>query len=195
MGRGGEEESEGGRPTVRTTVPRPPQPFELPRTPLPHKRVQTGQFGVELRPLAEPSIPLPANEDEDFLQRFTVWHQATNGSLPEYICWEFLVFQKKMEPGIDFVFQNPILGGRTEFGGFVLDYFFPATRMGWRVQGERFHRLLSKDRARDDVAEATLSSRGIDPIIELWEDDLITRPIRVLEMALRGQEVTERAPK
>ena len=193
MGRG--EESEGGLPTVRTTVPQPPRPFELPRTPLPHKRVQTGQFGVELRPLAEPSIPLPANEDEDFLQRFAVWHQITNGSLPEYIAWEFLVFQKKMEPGIDFVFQNPILGGRTEFGGFVLDYFFPATRMGWRVQGERFHLLQSKDRARDDVAEATLVSRGVSPVIDLWEDDLLTRPIRVLEMALRGQEVTERAPK
>ncbi len=189
-----QEEVTGGAPVVRRTVPVFPEAPRVPRTPLPHKRFQTGQEGVEIRPLRGPAIPIPANEDEDFLARFSAWHDATNGSLPEYIVFEYLVTKKAMVQNVDFVYQHPQLGGRTEFGGFVLDFFFPITRMGWRVLGERFHLLQTADRTRDFIAEQLLTQRGISPMIDLWEDDLLTRPVFVLEKALRGLQVGERRP-
>ena len=184
-------EAEEPRRVVRETLPQFPSAPEVPGAPFPERRFRVG--GLEIRPLAGPDIPIPANEDEDLIRRYELWHARTNGSLPEFIVYEFLVFKKKQIENVDFIFQHPLLGGRTEFGGFVLDFFFPLRSEGWRVMGERYHLLQPADRARDLIAEGILESRGIQ-VIDLWEQDLLVRADYVLELAWRGQEVVERRP-
>jgi len=176
----------------RKTLPQAPLVPELPETAFPERRFSVPGSELEIRPLAGPSIEIPANEDEDLERRFEEWHARTNGSVPEFICYEFLTYVKKQEEGVDFVFQHPLLGGRTEFGGFVLDFFFPMQGMGWRVQGERYHLFEAPDRARDLVARTLLESRGIQ-VIDLFEDDLLTRSDYVLNLAWEGREVQGRA--
>ena len=187
MGTGGDENR-----TVRTTVPVFPSAPELPTTPLPGRRFQVQ--GLEIRPLSGPSIDIPRTEDEDFLRRFDVWHARTAGSLPEYIVWEFLVFKKKQIEGLDFIYQHPLIGGRTEFGGFVLDFFLPLRSAGWRILGRRFHLLQPEDRARDIISRALLEGRAIQ-VIDIWDDDLLTRSDFVLNLAWEGREVVDRRPE
>lgn len=186
----GTDETDETRRVVRRTLPQFPSAPEVPSPPFPERRFQAD--GLEIRPLAGPDIPIPSNEDEDFNRRYDAWHARTNGSLPEYIVYEFLVFKKKQIEGIDFVFQHPLFGGRTEFGGFVLDFFLVFRSEGWRVMGERFHLLQVQDRARDLVAKALLESRGIR-VIDLFENDLLTRTEFVLRLAWEGREVQQGA--
>jgi hypothetical protein len=114
--------------------------------------------------------------------------------LPEFIVWEFLTIEKKQQVEIDFIFQRSIFGGRTRFGGFILDYFLITRREGWRVMGERFHLEQPLDRARDAIAKIQLLAQGIK-IIDLWEDDLLTRRDFVLSLAWeRSVSVISRAP-
>ena len=187
MGTGGGNENR----VVRTTLPQFPSPPELPKTPFPGRRFEIE--GLEIRPLSGPAIDIPKTEDEDFLRRFDGWHALTNGSLPEYIVYEFLVFKKKQIPGVDFIFQHPLLGGRTLFGGFVLDFFLTLRQAGWRVLGTRFHLLQAQDRARDLIARSMIEQRGIQ-VIDLWDDDLLERAEYVLNLAWGGQEVVDRRP-
>src|SRR3989304_2621526 len=69
--------------------------------------------------------------------------------------------------------------------------FFPTPGRGWRVQGERCHLFEAPDRARDLVARTLLESRGIQ-VIDLFEDDLLTRSDYVLNLAWEGREVQGR---
>ncbi|MCH8065869.1 MAG: hypothetical protein IIC90_08610 [Chloroflexi bacterium] len=108
-----------------------------------------------------------------------------SSSSQTYICEGF---------GAHNTYQHPLLGGRTEFGGFVLDFLFPFRSAGWRVLGKRFHLLQPEDRARDSIARALLEDRGIE-VIDLWDDDLITRADFVLEAAWEGREVVDRRPE
>ena len=109
------------------------------------------------------------------------------GSVLEFIVWKWLVQKKKQVEGVDFLYQHPIFGGRTSFGGYLLDFFFPGRSEGWRVNGLRYHRTHPDDRARDKIAAQLLESQGIR-VIDLWEDALLTYPDRVLALAWEGQE-------
>ena len=132
--------------------------------------------------LAGPALPIQAEQEEAFLSRYEMWKSTYNGSLPEFIVWEFLTIDKKQRPQVDFVFQYPLFGGRTRFGGYVLDFFLIQRREGWNVLGERFHLQTAQDRARVSIMRVQLTSLGMN-LIELWEDDLITRPDFVLNLA------------
>jgi very-short-patch-repair endonuclease len=165
---------------ARLTLPQFPQPPKVPATPLQERRFRRG--GLEFRPFAGPDVPIPATEDEDFLVRFEAWHAATNGSLPEYIVYEFLVFKKRQREGLDFQFQRPFFGGRTVFGGFVADFVFQQRGEVWQINGERYHLLQARDRARDRVARAEMTGRGFK-VLALWEQDLLVRPGLVLNLA------------
>lgn len=148
--------------------------------------------GLELRPLAGPAIPVPAEQEEAFIARYEAWQAETGGSIPEFIVWEFLTIQKKQVPGMDFYFQAPFMGGRTIFGGFVADFMFPNRREVWQVQGIRWHLEQPADRAKTAIAEAQLTEQGYK-VLELWEDDLLERPDFVLNLAWeRSQDVPER---
>lgn len=135
-----------------------------------------------------PRSTVPDYQDAAFLKRFADWQTAynANGSILEYIVWEFLVFKKGMVEGIDFYYQYPALGGRTMFGGFVIDFFIPPALV-LQPQGNQWHLKNSKDRARLRVEKATLGSQGIT-VVYLFEDDLLQRPDFTLQAALRGQQ-------
>jgi len=166
-----------------------PAPFRAPRIPQAGRlRRITEREGLELRPLAGPEIPLPPDQDQTLQDKWQAWNATIGGSLPEFIVWDWLVNTKKQKEGLDFVYQWPIFGGRTAFGGFVIDFIFPLQQMGWNVQGLRWHTSNPDDRARDMIAKQMLASRGLK-IIDLYEDDLLTRPTLVLEGAWRGEQV------
>lgn len=161
----------------------PRRPSELsvrPRLVAPRRPKAAG--GEQPSPFAEPEIPIPPEQEESLLARFEIWRAKWNGSLPEFIVFEWLVIRKKQVPQIDFVFQHPLFGGRTQFGGFVLDFYFPGRREGWRVMGERWHMEQASDRARDAIARVQLAGEGLR-IVDLFEDDLLERPELVLSLA------------
>lgn len=169
-------------------LPSFPTPPEVPQTPLEERRFEAA--GLELRPLRGPTIPVPGEQDEELQRRFEEWkaeHGYTQASLPEFIAWEFLVYRKKQVEGVDFLFQSPYFGGRTEFGGFVLDFYLVIQKYAWRIQGERFHIFFPRDRARDLIARAQLEGEGIT-VIDIFENDVLVRPDFILELAWNGQE-------
>lgn len=135
-----------------------------------------------------PRSSVPDYEDAAFLQRFANWQAAVNanGSILEYIVWEFLVFKRGMIEGIDFYYQYPVLGGRTFFGGFVIDFFIPPALV-LQPQGAQWHLKNPRDRAKLRVEKGILGARGIT-VVYLFEDDLLTRPDFTLNAALRGQQ-------
>lgn len=145
-------------------------------------------------PLAGPAIPIAPEQDEALLARYEQWKAQYNGSLPEYLVWVFLTIDKKQIPGLDFVFQSPMFGGRTRFGGFVLDFYFPMRLEAWRVMGERWHLEQPVDRARDGIMAMVLTGQGLK-VIDLWEDDLLSRRDFVLNLAWdQSSSVISRAP-
>jgi hypothetical protein len=148
----------------------------------------------EPRPPAGPEIPIPPEQDEALLARYEEWKAQYNGSLPEFLVFEFLVIEKKQVPNVDFYFQHPVFGGRTRFGGYILDYYLPTRLEGWRVMGERWHLEQPEDRARDAIMKVQLMSQGMK-VIDLWEDDLMTRRDFVLGLAWnQSASVISRAP-
>lgn len=165
------------------SVRQPLAPFRKPEVP-----------GGEERPPVIPESQIPPEQDEALLARYEAWKAQWNGSLPEFLVWEFLVITKRQVPQVDFVFQHPLFGGRTRFGGYVLDYYFPNRLEGWRVMGERFHLEQPEDRARDTIMKMQLMAQGMK-VIDLWEDDLMTRRDFVLSLAWeQSASVISRAP-
>jgi len=128
-------------------------------------------------------------DNADFLARYAAWQASghPSGSLPEYVVWEYLVTKKGWTPGFEFVYQSPVFGGKTQYGGFVTDFLIREGNMIWNVQGLHYHLTNTRDRALDLLIKAILSGRGYH-VIFLWEDDILTRPDFTLEAALRGQE-------
>lgn len=174
--------------SIRPTLTAPVKPA------VPGAEETVEREGRALTPLIPEVIPIEPEQEIAFLARFDAWRSQTNGSLPEFVVWEFLTIDKNLIPGFDFIFQHPVLGGRTRFGGYILDYFFNMRQEGWRIQGERFHLEKPRDRARDQLARIQLSARGLR-IIDLWEDDLLSRPLFVLNAAWdRSASVISRAP-
>jgi len=133
-------------------------------------------------------VELPSDEEENRVARWQAFRALNQSSYPEFICYEWLVNKKKLRPGLDFQFQYPFLGGRTQFGGFVLDFFFPIRRMAWFIQGLHFHYTNAKDRGRDQLAVFQVASRGVD-VVEIFEDDIIQRTEYTLERAWLGQSI------
>lgn len=168
-------------------APKFPQP---PRTPV-LKRRGRAPGGLELRPLRGPAVDLPEDVEANRLTRWEAFRAHSAASYPEFICWEWLTKRKKLKPDVDFIFQDPILGGRTQFGGFVLDFYFPFMRMAWFIQGLQFHHTKPEDRARDLLATTIVSNRGI-LVIEIFEDDIFQREEYTLSRAFRGVQVSRR---
>jgi hypothetical protein len=164
---------------------------EVPKTALSSRRFSTGEEGRELRPFAGTDFPVPDTQEEEFQARFEVWRDARAngvGSILEFIVYEFLVFVKKQIDGVDFEFQSPFAGGRTEFGGFVVDFILPYRGLAFQPEGSRWHLQQPQDRARLLIEQQILAGRGIRAIY-LWERDLLTSPDRTLEAAWNGQQL------
>ena len=46
------------------------------------------------------------------------------GSLPEFLVFNSLTTTFNLQQGVEFTYQSPLLGGRIEKGGVVLDFVF-----------------------------------------------------------------------
>ena len=135
------------------------------------------------------SVPRLESEEEQTNREYQEWQALHgNGTKPEFLVWKYLVNQKHLREGVDFIFQSSKFGGRRVFGGVVIDFYIPARNMVWRVQGERFHMLMTADRTDDAIEKFQLEGYGY-VVIDLWVNDLLSRPRYVLDLAWSGQEV------
>ena len=98
------------------------------------------------------------------------------GSLPEYIAYQTFI-ELGLEPGVDFTYQSPLLGGRMEKGGFVLDFLFnEPPDLAVNVQGVYYHYEFGVEaKARDVMARASLAGQNIT-LIFIDDDDLMKDP-------------------
>jgi len=135
-------------------------------------------------------VSLPSEQDF-FEERYQRWYAIYGGTRPEYIVYDYLERVKKMVPFADFVYQSSRLGGRERLGGAVVDFEIPSYRLYFRVQGERFH--LSPDAIAHDILQKALLTRYGWRVIDIWSDMLTQSVSRVMEAALRGEEL--RAPR
>lgn len=92
----------------------------------------------------------------------------------------------------EFQYQVPLLGGRVEAGGTVVDFFLPQYLLIIRVQGVHWHYEINSARARDDILKLALESKGFE-VIDIDEDDALRDPIYYTKEALRGQDHSKRA--
>jgi hypothetical protein len=94
------------------------------------------------------------------------------GSLPEWLCFETLR-RLGLVPGVDFIYQSPLSGGRLAKGGLVIDFLFiNPPNLAINVQGVYFHYELGVSvQARDIMARAQLAGDGVT-LIFIDEDDL-----------------------
>lgn len=162
-----------------------PQAPKVPRT-------KEGSRPDKRSPLAGPDIALP-DPEKDREDRWRLWQQrpghAGTGSILEFICWEYLVKTKKLREGVDFQYQVPFLGGRTQFGGFVADFYLPAKKLVWNPAGLQFHWTGPKERANDKLSTVLLRGKGVKQVF-LYEDDLLQRPRYTLDKAWNGEQVS-----
>ena len=107
------------------------------------------------------------------------------GSLPEWIVYDTLRKIGK-QPDRDFIFQNPLSGGRQERGGVIVDFLFiNPPDLAINVQGLFFHYEQGVQvKARDIMARASLAGLGIE-LIFIDEDDILTDPFFYVREALR----------
>ena len=101
---------------------------------------------------------------------------------PEAIIYDYLTKRK-----IPFEFQTSLMGGIYELGGAVVDFILPELNIGLRVQGEYWHRGISKS-GSDLIQKENLAAMGF-VVVDLQEDDLHNRLEETMVKALRGEEM------
>jgi hypothetical protein len=114
----------------------------------------------------------------------TTWE----GSLPEYVAYRTFV-QLGLEPGQDFTYQSPLMGGRMEKGGFVLDFIFTEPPgLAVNVQGVYYHYEFGVEtKARDIMARSALAGQNIT-LVFIDDDDLLRDPTYYCREALNYQD-------
>ncbi len=113
------------------------------------------------------------------------------GSLPEWIVFNTLQTRFDKQDGVDFTYQSPLLGGRLEKGGLIIDFmFFNPPDLAINVQGVFFHLEQGAGViARDRMARAQLAGQGIT-LIFIDEDDILSDPVRYVEAALQYRDLS-----
>tara|TARA_Y100000310_G_scaffold196555_1_gene196631 strand:- start:1046 stop:1447 length:402 start_codon:yes stop_codon:yes gene_type:complete len=99
------------------------------------------------------------------------------GSIPEYVAYQTFI-QLGREPGKDFSYQSPLMGGRMEKGGFVLDFMFAnPPDLAVNINGTYYHYVLNgaESRARDIMARASMAGQNLT-LIFIDDDDLLKDP-------------------
>ena len=98
--------------------------------------------------------------------------QWWEGSVPEWITYQALE-KTGLKAGDDFTYQSPLLGGRIQKGGVVIDFDFTnPPYLAINVQGVYFHYQFGVEtRARDEMIRSQLASFG-QTLIFIDEDDL-----------------------
>lgn len=129
------------------------------------------------RPLAEANYPEVVDGDRPGPP--PPWF---NGSLSEWHCHWALT-----KLGATFDFQSPLLGGRLEHGGMVINFLIAEpSPIGIRIQGSyRPSESGSPRPAVDEFQRVALENEGV-PIIDIDEEDILREPLFYVREALRG---------
>ncbi len=112
------------------------------------------------------------------------------GSKPEWMFFSSLI-DLGYQPEEDFTYQSPLMGGRLDKGGLIIDFlFFNPPDLAVNVQGVYYHYEMGADnRARDIMARQSLAGQGIT-LIFVDEDDLEQDPKGVTESALQFRDTS-----
>ena len=98
------------------------------------------------------------------------------GSGPEYLAYSTFI-ELGREPGQDFTYQSPLMGGRLDKGGFVIDFMFTnPPDLAINVQGVYYHYEFGVEaKGRDVMARASLAGQNIT-LIFIDDDHLLSDP-------------------
>ena len=110
------------------------------------------------------------------------------GSVPEYIAYQTFVRLGK-QPGQDFTYQSPLMGGRLDKGGFVIDFLFSdPPDLAVNIQGVYYHYEFGVEvRARDVMARAGLAGQNLT-LIFIDDEDLLKDPMYYCREALNYRD-------
>ena len=110
------------------------------------------------------------------------------GSVPEYVAYQTFI-ELGLEPGEDFTYQSPLMGGRMDKGGIILDFLFTnPPNLAVNVQGVYYHYQFGVEvKARDLMARASLAGQNIT-LIFIDDDDLMKDPRYYCREALRYKD-------
>lgn len=132
--------------------------------------------------------------------RFLRWLAKVGGvgTRPEFMCYEALermgmrAPQSTPYPGMDFEFQVPVLGGRGQKGGAVIDLMVHVVspRVAIRVQGEFWHYVDAPTREADIIERIAIQNLGYK-VVDILSQDTIDeqRTAFVVGLALNGFEL------
>ena len=112
------------------------------------------------------------------------------GSKPEWMFFSSLI-DLGYQPEEDFTYQSPLMGGRLDKGGLIIDFlFFNPPNLAVNVQGVYYHYEMGADnRARDILSRHVLAGQGIT-LIFVDEDDLEQDPVGVTREALQFKDTS-----
>jgi len=113
------------------------------------------------------------------------------GSGPEYVAYQTFISLGKT-PGEDFTYQSPLMGGRLDKGGFIIDFMFTnPPDLGINVQGVYYHYTKYpggvESKARDVLARASMAGENIT-LIFIDDDDLLHDPVYYCREALNYRD-------
>ena len=110
------------------------------------------------------------------------------GSVPEYVAYQTFI-KLGLEPGQDFTYQSPLMGGRLDKGGFVIDFLFTMPPdLAVNVQGVYYHYEFGVEAmARDVIARSALAGQNIT-LVFIDDDDLLSDPTYYCREALNYQD-------
>jgi len=110
------------------------------------------------------------------------------GSLPEYLAFTALIKLGK-DPGVDFTYQTPLMGGRMTKGGAVIDFEFTnPPDLAINIQGVYYHYEFGvEQKARDIITRAQLAGQGVT-LVFIDEDDIMQDPEYYVKEALNYRD-------
>ena len=110
------------------------------------------------------------------------------GSKPEWMFYASLI-ALGYQPGEDFSYQSPLMGGRLDKGGVIIAFMFNnPPDLAVNVQGVYYHyELGAQIRAQDIFARQSLAGMGIT-LVFVDEDYLEQDPLGTTREALNYQD-------
>ncbi len=99
---------------------------------------------------------------------------------------ELIVGKELDKLGISYIFQKSFLGGRTQSGGVIADYYLPSFSMIISILGTYWH-ASPQVRAKDLLQRISVLSQGIMTIF-INEADVMKRPRYFVAQALLGND-------
>lgn len=106
------------------------------------------------------------------------------GSEPEWAVYQALI-KLGYQEGKDFSYQSPIMGGRMEYGGAVLDFVIHSVGIAINVQSIYYHYAEQRTRQHDEMIRLAVEGMGIK-LIYIDEEDALSNAVYFVKEALMG---------